>query len=530
LASSANKPATRQTTPRRPGAKPKRTVPDRTETRGDRNIRWIEHHCRIPEGRFVGQPLVLTPKQQHWVKRIYDTPTRTFILSMGRKGAKTVFAACITLLHLAGPESRVNSQLFSAAQSREQAAILFTLAAKMVRMSPTLSKFVHVRDAAKQLFCEGRGTLYRALSAEATTAYGFSPALNVHDELGQVVGPKSELYNALETAAAAQDEPLSIIISTQSPNDADLLSVLIDDALAGNDPRVKVELYTADEAMDPFSEEAIRAANPHYDVFMNQEEVKRQAQEAKRMPSREASYRNLVLNQRISLHNPFVSRSLWDACSAAPDEDVLRNAPVHVGLDLSSRHDLTAIVVAARDGEDWHLRPYFFAPREGVVDRARRDRVPYDVWAKQGHLILTAGNVVDYEVVAKTLRQIQEDCELQMVMFDRWRIEVLKAELSKLGYNIPLSPFGQGFKDMTPALEVVESALISGKIRHGGHPILRWCAANAIATHDPAGNRKLDKAKATGRIDGMIAMVMAMGASGGGVKKSVEPQYQFFTV
>lgn len=213
--------------------------------RSERNARWIEAHCRVPEGRLVGRPVKLSKQQRQWLADIYDSPTRTFILSMGRKNGKTAFSSFLLLLHLCGPEARPNSQLFSAAQSRDQAAILFALAAKIVRMSPDLSQYVTVRDTAKQLFCAELGTLYRALSADASTAYGLSPVFTVHDELGQVKGPRSELYEALETASAAQDEPLSVIISTQAPTDADLLSLLIDDALSGADPRVKCRLYSA---------------------------------------------------------------------------------------------------------------------------------------------------------------------------------------------------------------------------------------------------------------------------------------------
>lgn len=250
---------------------------------------------------------------------IYDTPTRVFVLSMARKNAKTSLAAFLLLLHLVGPEAKQNSQLFSAAQSREQASILFALAAKIVRMSPDLSQYVIIRDTAKQLACPELGTLYRALSADASTAYGLSPAFVVHDELGQVRGPRSELYEALETASAAQESPLSIVISTQAPTDADLLSKIIDDAERGGDPRTKLVLYTADEELNPFSEKAIRQANPHFDDFMNQEEVFSQAQRAKRMPEREASYRNLVLNQRVNMTNPFVSATVWQACGDEPN-------------------------------------------------------------------------------------------------------------------------------------------------------------------------------------------------------------------
>src|SRR5690606_30590911 len=136
-------------------------------TRGQRNIQWIEAYCRVPEGRMVGQPVKLTKEQKGWIKLIYDSPTRRFILSMGRKNGKTAFSAFLLLLHLVGPEARANSQLFSAAQSRDQAAVLFKLAAKVVRFSPDLSAYVQIRESAKSLLCPELGTEYRALSAEA---------------------------------------------------------------------------------------------------------------------------------------------------------------------------------------------------------------------------------------------------------------------------------------------------------------------------------------------------------------------------
>lgn len=480
-------------------------------SRGERNIAWIEANCRIPEGKFVGAPVRLTKEQKSWVRQIYDKPTRTFILSMARKNAKTSFAAFLLLLHLCGPEARANSQLFSAAQSREQAAILFALAAKMVRMSPDLLQFVTIRDTAKQLVCQEMGTLYRALSADASTAYGLSPVFTVHDELGQVKGPRSELYDALETASAAQEAPLSIVISTQSPTDADLLSILIDDALRGEDPRLKCVLYTAPQEIDPFSEDAIRLANPHYDVFMNRDEVRKQAEDARRMPSRESSYRNLILNQRVSQHSPFIPRAVWEACAGEPDEDAFRVGPVWIGLDLSARNDLTALAIVAKgDNEEWSARCEFFAPLIGLVDRAHRDRAPYDVWESQGFLTATPGASVDYSVIAERLVQLCDDYDVAEIAFDRWRIDVLKAELQRIGAELPLVPFGQGFKDMSPALDAFESEAMNGRLRHGNNPVLTWCAANAIAVRDPAHNRKLDKSKSTGRIDGMVALTMAI--------------------
>ena len=201
-------------------------------TRGQRNIAWIEKHCRIPEGKFVGKPVELRPWQKKEICRIYDNPagTRTAILSFARKNAKTTLVAFLLLLHLVGPEAKANSQLVSTALSREQAAIIFALAAKMVRLSPTLSPVVGIRDNAKQLYCSELGTLYKALSSDASTSLGSSPIFAVHDELGAVIGPRSALYDAVDTGAGAHDAPLSVIISTQAPTDAELISILIQDA------------------------------------------------------------------------------------------------------------------------------------------------------------------------------------------------------------------------------------------------------------------------------------------------------------
>lgn len=516
--------------------KPKRKAPKGAslgQARGERNIAWIESHCRIPEGKYVGQAVNLREWQRDIIRGIYDSPTRRAIISFGRKNAKTTLSAFLLLLHTCGPEARPNSQLFSAAQSRDQAAILFSLAAKIVRMSPMLGQYILIRDTAKQLFCAELGTLYRALSAEASTSYGLSPVFVVHDELGQVRGPRSELYEALETAAGAQEFPLSIVISTQAPTAADLLSVLIDDAKTGADPKVKLFLYTADESLDPFSDESIKAANPALGDFLNEVEVRAQAESARRMPSRESSYRNLVLNQRVDQTSPFIARSVWERCSGVPDDGVFLRSRVYVGLDLSARNDLTALAIAAQDEERvWHCRVEFFAPLTGIHERAARDRAPYDVWRDQGFLTATPGASVDYEVIAERLCAIADDYDLAAVAFDRWRIDVLQTELKRVGRELPMVPFGQGFKDMAPALDIMESELLEQRIRHGAHPILTWCVANAIVVKDGAGNRKLDKSKATGRIDGLVALVMAIQSANKMEDKPmmIDSSYELLTV
>jgi phage terminase large subunit-like protein len=480
-------------------------------TRGERNIRWIQQYCRIPEGKFVGKPVRLSDFQKTVIRGIYDSPTRRAIISFGRKNAKTTLSAFLLLLHLCGPEARPNSQLYSAAQSRDQAAILYSLAAKVVRMSPDLSSVVEPKESAKLLVCVDLGTVYKALSADASTAYGLSPVFTVHDELGQVKGPRSELYEALETASAAQEAPLSIIISTQAPTDADLLSLLIDDALTGADPTQKCYLYTAPLDLDPFSEEAIESANPAYREFMNREEVMKMAQDAKRLPSREAAYRNLVLNQRVEARNPFVTRAVWQDNGAEPAD--LDGAEVFAGLDLSSTTDLTALVLVSSDGD---VVPTFWLPAEGLTEKARTDRVPYDVWAKQGHLQTTPGRAIEYEFIAEHLRGVFDRCRVRALAFDRHNMRHLRPWLLRAGFTEEeieekFKDFGQGFVSMSPAIRSLEEKLLGRRLRHGNHPVLAMCANNATVTMDPAENRKFVKGKATGRIDGMVALAMAVG-------------------
>lgn len=485
-------------------------------SRGARNIAWIEKHCRIPEGRDVGKAVKLRPWQKRAIKKIYDNPhgTRRAILSFGRKNAKSTLAAFLLLLHLVGPEARPNSQLYSAAQSRDQAAVLYALAAKIVRMSPDLLENVSIRESAKQLACQELGTLYKALSKEADTAHGLSPVFAVHDELGRVRGPRSELYEAVETGASAHDDPLSVIISTQAPDDADLLSVLIDDAKKQRDPRVVLVMYEADPELDPFTVKAIRQANPAYGDFQNADEVKAMAADAKRMPARENEYRNLVLNQRVAATDPAISKSVWDACAG----EVLPFAgPVYAGLDLSETNDLTALVEISQHDGLWHVRPTFWLPEEGLAERSRQDRVPYDVWVRQGLIETTPGKSIEYEWVAERLRGLFDSTDIHQVAFDRWNWRHFRPWLEKVGFGESelerFVEFGQGYQSMSPAWRDLEAALLNGKVVHGGHPVLTMCAANAVIQRDPAGNRKLTKQKSTGRIDGLVAMTMAFGVA-----------------
>jgi phage terminase large subunit-like protein len=359
------------------------------------------------------------------------------------------------------------------------------------------------------------GTVYKALSAESKTAYGLNPVFIVHDELGQNKGPRSPMFEALETATGAQDDPLSIIISTQAPTDADLLSVLIDDGLSGADPKVTVSMYTTPMDDDPFTVESVRKANPALGDFLNQAEVMAMASDASRMPSREPEFRNLVLNQRVEANSPFVSRALWQACG---DQAKPINGPVYAGLDLSSTSDLTAWVKLNLLDGVWQLHPTFWLPGDELATKAKIDRVPYDTWLEQGFLRAAPGKSVDYEYVATVIAQEFRQHDIRKVGFDRWGMQhlrpwLIRAGLSEAFVDERFEPFGQGTMSMAPALRVFEANILNRRIAHGNHPVLAMCAANAVVEGKDESCRKLSKAKSAGRIDGMVATAMAFGVA-----------------
>lgn len=482
----------------------------------ERVIQFIETYCRVPSGKDVGKSLRLRGFQKRAIREIYDTPTRSAILTFGRKNAKTTLAGCLLLAHLVGPVAERNSQINSSAQSRDQAALVFDQASKMVLMNPDLREIVQIRETAKELIGLNTGVHYKALSADATNAMGRSPVMVIHDELGEVRGPTGRMYDALETAMGAYERPLSIIISTQAATDADLLSILIDDAKAGHDPLTKLLMYAAEEDDDPWAEETWRKANPALGDFLNIEEIRRQAEKAKRLPSQESTFRNRILNQRVASSEHFLSPAVWKL-NAGPIDDSLfhSEAPkIFAGLDLSMKNDLTALVcVAISPDGTWHIKPYFFAPEVGVRERAERDKAPYDLWAQQGLLTLTPGPVVDYAWVVERMIRLHLMKPIERIAYDEWNINVLKREIERQGIELPLLAFRQGYKSMSPAIQKLEDLALQGRLRTADNPLLLWCIRNAAVESDPAGNRKFNKARSTGRIDGLQALAMAVGAA-----------------
>jgi phage terminase large subunit-like protein len=502
-------------------------------SRGERVIAFIERYLCVPEGRHVGKPLRLMEFQKRFIREIYDNQAGTSraYLSVGRKNGKSALIAAIVLAHIVGPEARQNSQIISGARSREQASLVFKLAQKMIGLSPELRQksVTQVTPSQKMITGVRMNVEYKAISAEAGTAHGLSPVLAILDEVGQIKGPHDDFVEAITTSQGAHDNPLLIAISTQAATDNDLFSRWLDDAESSKDARIVSHVYTAPADCLVMDRAAWMLANPAMGEFRSVQDLEDLAVRADRLPSEENSFRWLYLNQRIEAFAPFISRAVWQSCDL-PVTPLEEGAVVFGGLDLSEVSDLTALALVSPVVEgllapvktNWHVHPTFWLPSEGLREKAKADRVPYDEWEKTGHLQATPGNVVDYAFVAAHLFAVSQRYDLRKIAFDRWNFRHLKPWLIQAGFTEEqcegdaaiFEPFGQGFQSMSPALRDVETVLLSGNMRHGGHPVLTMCAANAVVARDPAGNRKLAKNKSRGRIDGMVALAMAMSVAG----------------
>jgi phage terminase large subunit-like protein len=513
---------------------------------------FIEHLI-VPSGKGAGKNFILRGFEKKFIADIYG-PTnenrarivRRAILSVARKNGKTALIACLVLVHLVGPEAIMNGEIYSAANEREQAAIVFKYAAQIVRADPELLSMIKVIDSTKTMVAIQTGSVYRALSAEAGTKMGLNPTVVIYDELAQA--KNRDLYDALDTSMAARDEPLYVVISTQSNDPQHILSQLIDDGLSGLDPTTVCHLYAVEDDVEDeriFNDERLwRLANPALGQFRSLAEMRTASKRAKRMPSFESSFRNLYLNQRVDAESPLIPRAEWIKCKKDGAE-IAPGSDIYLALDLSGKIDLSALVAISASPESSVVRPWFWKPKELVRQHEKRDRVPYVAWAKKGLLETTLGKVIQYDFIATRIAEISREYNIIGLAYDRWKIDdLLKAmDAISLEYyvdkkksdptgdpkldaererrqeyleqtrssGIRLIPWGQGFKDMGPAIDAMEASILDSKLVHDGNPILTWNISNAMVVTDPAGNRKIDKSKSRFRIDGAVALAMAEG-------------------
>lgn len=515
--------------------------------RAERVRQFIE--CLIvPSGEGQGKPFKLRKFQVRFIRAVYEPHgfrkrrlrrlVRRAILSIARKNGKTALIAALVLVHLVGPEAIPNGEIYSAANEREQAAQVFKVAAQMIEADPELAAMVTVVPSTKTIVCRANGSFYRAISAEAGSKHGLNPSFAIYDELAQ--SKNRALYDALDTSMGAREEPLFVVISTQSNDPQHILSQLIDDGLRSDDPTTVCHLYAVpDDCEDIFDEGAWKLANPALDDFRSLEEMRAMAERAARMPSFESSFRNLYLNQRVDAKSPLISRLEWEGCRT--DRRIEPGERIYLGLDLSATTDLTALVAVSAD-EDDRVAAWFWKPGDHLAEHELRDRAPYQLWARQGWLEAPPGRAINYGFIAERIAEIEADYQIVGLAYDRWRIDDLVRELDRIGITcyrddsepvagaLRLCPWGQGYKDMSPAIDAWEISILNRRFEHNGNPLLAFCVSNAIAISDPAGNRKLDKSKTRFRIDGAVACAMAIGLKSRDLHRNVTPSYQMLFV
>jgi phage terminase large subunit-like protein len=450
-----------------------------------------------------------------------DSSSKLFLAGEGFTPThNTALIAAMALAHLVGPEAIPNGEIYSAANDRDQAAIVFKFARQIVELDAELRAKVEVIASTKTMLARGTGSIYRAISAEAGTKHGYMPSLVIYDELAQAKG--RELYDVLDTSFGARDEPLFIVISTQSNDPEHVLSQLIDDGLSGDDPTIVCHLFAADEDCLLEDRAQWKKANPALGFFRDYDDLAASIEKATRMPSEEPKVRNLLLNQRVSPASILISRAAWMACigdaSFKPGEEVF------LALDLSNTLDLSALLMGSAD-DVARVQPFFWKPADQLTEQSFRDfgsgNYRYLEWEKAGYIATTPGRSIDRSVIAKTIAELASYYRVRALAYDRWRIDDLLREFDRIGFasfkegdrgdGLRLVPWGQGFKDMAPAIDALESAVTDCKLIHPNNPCLNWNMANAVAVMDPAGGRKLDKDKARFRIDGAVALAMLMG-------------------
>lgn len=488
-------------------------------TRAQRVIAFCES-LPITKGKLAGKKLKLLPGQREFIEEVYGKKRiRIAIKSEPRGNGKTGLLAPLGLCHLLGPEAEPRGEVYSAAIDREQAGILYREMEAIILAVPHFAARVSTSTFHKTIKVnsgDGEGSLYQALSSDARRGHGLSPSLWVYDELAQA--KDRELLDNLITAMGKRRNSLGIIISTQAPTDQHPLSQLIDDA--PNDPSTFVQLLSAPVEADPFSLETLRSVNPAWGVFLDVEDVLTEARRAKRLAAFEPAYRNLRLNQRVDANQDLriVNSAVWRLGATPVDLERLRGRRCYAGLDLSSKHDLTALVLVFPDDDpepSYDIVPYFWTPEGAMEARRQQEQELFRQWIDEEYIEAIPGPTVRFKVVAERIVALSRQFDIQAIAYDRWRIDDLKADLADIGAELPLEPFGQGYQSMGPALEFFAECALTGRLNHGGHPVLTANVASAIVVSDPAGNMKFDKDKSskrgTTRIDGAQALAMALG-------------------
>ena len=485
---------------------------------GERVVRFVNNLTHI-KGEWAGQPFSLRQWQEDILRPLFGTLKadglrryRTCYVEIPRKNGKTELAATVALYMLLG-DGEPGAEVYSAAVDREQASLVFNVAAQMIRNDRELTAQCEIIDSRRRIYHPRTNSFYCAIPAEAPGRHGYNASAVIYDELH--AAPNRELYDVLATSTGARRQPLVFVITTAGWDRSSICYELHNYALRVRDGIIDDEtflpvLYAAPDDADWLDPDVWRSCNPALGDFRSLEEMQVAALRAKEIPGQQNVFRRLYLCQWTEQAERWLDMAVWDENDDAVDPEALEGQSCYAGLDLSTTQDITALELffpAASGGGD--VVSYFWLPEENLRARVLRDHVPYDVWARQGLVRLTEGNVVDYDVIRADINTLGAQYDIREIAIDRWNSTQLQTQLMGDGFTVV--PFGQGFASMTAPTKELQRLVLERRLRHGGHPVLRWMASNVAVRQDPAGNIKIDKAKSTERVDGMVALAMAVG-------------------
>lgn len=490
------------------------------ERRADYAVAFIEALTHT-KGTWAGKPFELIDWQERIIRDVFGTikpngyrQFNSAYIEIPKKMGKSELAAAVALLLCCG-DGEERAEVYGCAADRQQASIVFEVAADMVRMCPALNKRVKILASQKRMVFEPTNSIYQVLSAEAYSKHGFNIHGVVFDELH--TQPNRKLYDVMVRGSGdARMQPLFFLITTAG---TDTNSICYEvhqkakDILEGrkHDPTFYPVIYGAEREDDWTDPEVWKKANPSLGITVGIDKVEAACKSAQENPAEENSFRQLRLNQWVKQSVRWMPMDKWNACSFPVDAEALYGRVCYGGLDLSSTTDLTSFVLVfpPEDEDDkYQILPFFWVPEDTLDLRVRRDHVPYDRWEKQGYLKTTEGNVVHYAYIEKFIEELGERYNIREIAFDRWGAVQMVQNLEDMGFTVV--PFGQGYKDMSPPTKELFKLTLEQKIAHGGHPVLAWNIDNVTVKTDPAGNIKADKEKSTEKIDGAIATIMGL--------------------
>ena len=473
------------------------------------------------KGTWAGKKFKLLPWQEKVIRDVFGVVKEngyrqfnTAYIETPKKMGKSELAAAVALFLLCG-DGEQRAEIYGCAADRGQASIVFEVAADMVRMCPALNKRCKILASQKRIQYLPTNSFYQVLSAEAYSKHGFNIHGVVFDELH--TQPNRKLFDVMTKGSGdARMQPLFFLITTAG---TDTNSICYEvhskakDILEGrkHDETFYPVIYGADVNDDWTDPEVWKKANPSLGVTIGIDKVQAACDSARQNPGEENAFRQLRLNQWVKQVVRWMPMEKWDACAFPVNPDELEGRVCYGGLDLSSTTDLTSFVLVfppTNEEEPYYVLPYFWVPEETLDLRVKRDHVPYDIWERQGFIKTTEGNVVHYGFIEQFIAELGEKYNIREIAFDRWGAVQMVQNLEGMGFTVV--PMGQGFVSMSPPTKELMKLTLEKKIAHGGHPVLRWNVDNICIRTDPAGNIKADKAKSTEKIDGAIALIMAL--------------------